>query len=173
MASLPVSTKASPVCDYERLADAPGEGAAESLCASAPCRKDSRCTSAFAFTIVAVNCGTAIYHSRRDPWSVAFVLAASVMLLSLLCLLRVFESLPPGSSSGRRIKAGVWAVSTALTVMFSHRVAALMPFPVAAVIWGLAGSTIVAGFCMLFVCRGEVETVAEEIPPKVSESDIA
>ncbi|KAF0921100.1 hypothetical protein E2562_038625 [Oryza meyeriana var. granulata] len=164
MAVLHVSSQASLHEPLERTC----KGAVEPSCSSDP-SKDGLCTSFFAFIILAVNCATAIYHSRRDPWSVAFVLAAFIILLLLFYALRVFDSLPHGSLRRIHVKAGVWVLSTVLTIMFSYRVAALMPFPVAAVIWAMAGSTIVAGFYMFFVCRDDVESAAEEKPAKVAD----
>uniref|UniRef100_A0A0D9V4W9 Uncharacterized protein n=1 Tax=Leersia perrieri TaxID=77586 RepID=A0A0D9V4W9_9ORYZ len=164
MADFPVSNQASL---HEPL-DRTCKGAVEPSCSSDP-GKDSSCTSAFAFTILAGNCGAAIYHSRRDPWSVAFVLAAFLVLLLLFYALRVFESLPHGSPRRVYVKAAVWVLTTVLTTMFSYRVATLMPFPVAVIVWALAGCTIVAGFCLFFVCRDEVEPAAEENPVEVSD----
>ena len=90
--------------------------------------------SAVALCFLAINSGVAIYHSRRDPSSVLFVVVSFVDLVLLFHLLRVFERLPPGSPKRLQVKAAVWALTTTLTVMFSQRVAALMPAPVAAVV---------------------------------------
>ncbi|KAL5222795.1 hypothetical protein ABZP36_027508 [Zizania latifolia] len=163
MGDLPVRSKASL---YEPL-DRPCQGTGEPSRASDP-GKDSSCTSAFAVIILAGNSVAAIYHSWRDPWSVAFVLAAFLILLSLFYALRLFERLPRGSSRRVHVKAGVWVLTTALTIMFSYRVAALMPLPVAVVIWTMAGSTIIAGFYMFFVSHNEIEATAER-PSKVSD----
>lgn len=129
----------------------------------------SGASSAIALGIVAANCGAAIYHSWHDPWSVAFVVASFLILVLLFLALRVYESSPRGSRRSLHVKAGVWALSTALTIMFSYKVAAFMPFPVAAVVWVTAGSTIFVGFYMLFFCRDEVEPAVEEKPAKVSD----
>jgi hypothetical protein len=111
------------------------------------------CASVIAMFFLALNCGVAIYHSRHDPSSVLFVAACFVDLTLLFYLLRVFEKLPAEESpKRRRVKAAVWALTTTLTVMFSQRVAALMPAPVAAAVWAMAAATIVAGFYMFFVC---------------------
>jgi len=111
--------------------------------------------SAVALCFLAINCGVAIYDSRHDPSSVLFVVVSFVDLVLLFHLLRVFERLPPSSPKRLQVKAAVWALTTALTVMFSQRVAALMPGPVAAVVWVMAAATILAGFCMFFVCRDD------------------
>ena len=160
--------EAPPISDYEAL-DGSGKCTDEPSCSSDPSKDSSSCTSAFAFTILAINCGAAIYHSRRDPWSVAFVLAAFLMLISLLCALRLFESLPRSSPRRSHVKAGVWVLSTVLTILFTYRVAALMPFPVAVVVWAMSVFTILAGFYMFFVCSDEVKAAPEERPAKVSD----
>jgi len=118
--------------------------------------------SAVALCFLAINSGVAIYHSRRDPSSVLFVVVSFVDLVLLFHLLRVFERLPPGSPKRLQVKAAVWALTTTLTVMFSQRVAALMPAPVAAVVWAMAAATILAGFCMFFVCRDDASAAADE-----------
>ncbi|CAO1945764.1 unnamed protein product [Urochloa humidicola] len=141
------------------------EGATKPTSASNPDDgSSSSCWAApsVALVILGGNCGAAIYHSRHDPCAVAFVLASFLILASLFYALRVFETLPRGSPRRSHAKAAVWSLSTVLTLMFSHRVAGLMPFPVAAVVWAVAGSTILAGFYMLFVCR---DATAEEAPP--------
>lgn len=53
--------------------------------------------------------------------------------------------------------------------MFTYRVAALMPFPVAVVVWAMSVFTILAGFYMFFVCSDEVKAAPEERPAKVSD----
>ncbi|KAG8077723.1 hypothetical protein GUJ93_ZPchr0007g4037 [Zizania palustris] len=165
MDDLPVRSKASL---YEPLDRPWWQGTGKPSCASDP-GKDGSSTSVFAVIILAGNSVAAIYHSWRDPWSVAFVLAAFLILLSLFLALRLFERLPPGSSRRVHVKAGVWVLTTVLTIMFSYRVAALMPLPLAVIIWTMAGSTIIAGFYMFFVSRDEIAAAAEERLSKVSD----
>ncbi|CAL4961727.1 unnamed protein product [Urochloa decumbens] len=156
-----------PLKPCERTKPCPcDEGATKPTSASKP-DGSSWWAPSFALVILGGNCGAAMYHSRHDPWAVAFVLASFLILASLFYALRVFETLPRGSPRRGHAKAAVWSLSTVLTLMFSHRVAGLMPFPVAAVVWAMAGSTILAGFCMLFVCRDATE--AEEAPAKLAD----
>ncbi|KAL6840554.1 hypothetical protein ACP4OV_030364 [Aristida adscensionis] len=136
-------------------------------CTSGP-DSPSCCASSFGFTILAINCGAAVYHSWGDPWTVAFVLASFLILVSLFVALRVFETLPRESPRRAHAKATVWTLTTALTLMFSQRVAALMPLPAAVVVWVMAGSTISAGFYVCFLCPDGAATVEEE-PAKLAD----
>ncbi|KAL6615929.1 hypothetical protein ACP70R_038199 [Stipagrostis hirtigluma subsp. patula] len=126
-----------------------------------------------AFVALGANCVAAIYHSRHDPWSVAFVLASFLVLASLFYALRLYEALPRGSPRRARAKAAVWSLSAALTLMFARRVASLiMPrsAAAAAAVWAMAGSTILAGFLVLFVChRDGAADEADEAPPKLAD----
>ncbi|GJN17883.1 hypothetical protein PR202_gb04989 [Eleusine coracana subsp. coracana] len=124
-------------------------------------------TSIIIFLILTANCGAAVYHSRNDPWAMAFVLASFLILLLLFVALRLFEMLPRESPWRAHIKAAVWVLSTALTLMFSQRVASIMPFPAAVLVWVMAVSTISAGFYMFFICP-DGATTAEE-PAKVAD----
>ena len=92
------------------------------------------------------NSALAIYNSWGDAGSVAFALAALVLLF--LCL-REFER--GGRGRDAKIKAAVWALTTLLTAMFASRVAPLMPPPVAAVVWLLAVATAAGGFWAFFL----------------------
>lgn len=124
-------------------------------------------TSAVGFVVLTANCGAAVYHSRNDPWTMAFVLASFLILLLLFVALRLFETLPRESPNRAHVKAAVWVLSTALTLMFSQRVASLMPFPAAMFVWVMTISTISAGFYMFFVCPDpDVAATAEEEPAK-------
>ncbi|KAG1346283.1 hypothetical protein COCNU_06G001120 [Cocos nucifera] len=99
------------------------------------------------------NSVVALYRSRSDPWGMAFVLTSYVDLLLLFWCLRRFESTPEGSPNTGILKMAVWSLSTLLTVMFSYRVASIMPLPVAVVVWTMAGLTIAAGFYAFFIYK--------------------
>ncbi|KAF0910770.1 hypothetical protein E2562_004748 [Oryza meyeriana var. granulata] len=103
------------------------------------------------FGILTVNSGLAIYRSRGDAGAVVFVLGSYAALLLLFHCLSAFERAPPGSAARERLKRTVWALSTFVTAMFAWKVAALMPPPVAAVVWGLAVATSIGGFLAFFV----------------------
>ncbi|KAK8453532.1 hypothetical protein SEVIR_5G297300v4 [Setaria viridis] len=119
--------------------------------------------------ILLLNCCGAIYHSRHDPGSVAFVAASFTDLALLLYLLPRFEGSPLGSRARSRAKAGVWILSSILTVMFSCKVGALMPLAAAIAVWTMGMATVLGGFFMLFLC-GEAEQVnSDDEPLKAAE----
>ncbi|TVU12626.1 hypothetical protein EJB05_46277, partial [Eragrostis curvula] len=95
------------------------------------------------------NSAIAVYRSRDDPASVAFVVVAYAALLLLLRSLREFERARPENRG--RVKAAVWALSTLLTAMFAAKVAPLMPPLVGVVVWVMAAATAGGGFWALFV----------------------
>ncbi|CAN6202572.1 unnamed protein product [Urochloa humidicola] len=105
--------------------------------------------------ILTLSCGSAVCRAAGDTASVVFVVASYVTLLLLFACLRAYELAPPGEAGGRRrdglLRRAVWALSTLLTVMFSWRVAAVMPYwPAALLVWALAAATTVGGFVALF-----------------------
>jgi len=104
---------------------------------------------------LAFNSGMAIHRSRDDPWSVAFVVSTFLDLLLLFFCLQMFEKTPRNSPRRTHLKIAVWCLSTFLTVMFSYRVAALMPIAVAIIVWVMSLSTIGAGFYLFFIYREE------------------
>ncbi|CAO2203842.1 unnamed protein product [Urochloa humidicola] len=99
-----------------------------------------------------LNAGVAMRRAagRGDAGAAAFVAAATALLCALLAAARAHER----AVRRRRclLRAVAWALSAALTAMFAHRVAGLAPAPaVAALIWGMAATTVAGGFCCLFV----------------------
>ncbi|XP_062178863.1 uncharacterized protein LOC133883530 isoform X2 [Phragmites australis] len=105
------------------------------------------------FAFLTFNSGMAIYRSDRDPGSVAFVVVSYLDLVLLFLCLRLFEMAPPDSPRREWLKVCVWGLTTLLTVMFSHKVAAIMPPLVAVVVWAMAFATIGGGFYAFFVHR--------------------
>ncbi|CAL5036714.1 unnamed protein product [Urochloa decumbens] len=107
-----------------------------------------------ALFLVTLSSAVAVYRAAGDAASVAFVIASYLTLLLLFLCLRAYELAPPGEAGGRRdglLRRAVWALSTLLTMLFSWRVAALMPYwPVALLVWALAAATTVGGFVALF-----------------------
>ncbi|CAL5045926.1 unnamed protein product [Urochloa decumbens] len=96
----------------------------------------------------------AINRSWGDAAAVIFVLASYLSLVQLFYCLRWFEASPQGSAARDKARLGVWLTTTLLTVMFSWRVAAVMPaWPVAAGVLFMGGSTIAGGFYALFLHR--------------------
>ncbi|NDW60192.1 hypothetical protein G0P98_27470, partial [Yangia sp. PrR004] len=96
----------------------------------------------------------AIYRSERDLPSILFVAGSYVDLVLLFVCLRLFESAPRDSTRRWWLKACVWALTTLLTVMFSHKVASIMPPLVALVVWAMAFATIAGGFFAFFIYKG-------------------
>uniref|UniRef100_A0A0E0KZ85 Uncharacterized protein n=1 Tax=Oryza punctata TaxID=4537 RepID=A0A0E0KZ85_ORYPU len=111
----------------------------------------------------------AAYRARRAPLDVAFVLFSYADLALLFLCLSMYERLPPpleevqegdsgdGAAVRRRrswLKMAAWALSTALSVAFAWRVAAVMPAPaLKAAVWGMTSTVAVAGLYLLFVYR--------------------
>ncbi|CAL5044630.1 unnamed protein product [Urochloa decumbens] len=96
------------------------------------------------------NSALALYRSRHDPRSAAFVAGAYGALLLLGYFLRRFERGDEGENR-RGTKATVWLLTTLLTAMFSFRVAAVMPPVVGSVVYLMAAATVGAGFWALFL----------------------
>lgn len=111
--------------------------------------------TATGFAFLTFNSGMAIYRSKGDPGSVAFVAVSYLDLLSLFYCLKLYEKAAQDSSGRTRIKWIVWSLTTLLTVMFSYKVAALMPLPVAVVVWAMAAATIAGGFYAFFIYQEE------------------
>ncbi|GJN19340.1 hypothetical protein PR202_gb06607 [Eleusine coracana subsp. coracana] len=102
------------------------------------------------FGYLTFSSGMAVYRSRGDSWTVAFVGFAYLDLLLLLLCLRQYEKTEPGSPLRRRLKALVWILMAALTLVFAYKVAAVMPAAAAAVVWVLAIAVAAAGFVAFF-----------------------
>jgi Family of unknown function (DUF6490) len=99
------------------------------------------------------NSAMAIYKSKDDSYAVSFVLTAYLSLLLLFWCLRSIERAGPNAPQRNRLKAYVWSLCTLLTGMFSYKVAAIMPWPVDLVVWGLASSVVFGGFYVFFLRR--------------------
>jgi len=107
--------------------------------------------TALGFAFLTFNSGMAIYRSDGDRGAVAFVVASYLDLVLLFACLRIFERTPRESPRRGVLKACVWGLTTLLTVMFSHKVAAIMPPLVALVVWAMAFATIGGGFYAFFI----------------------
>ncbi|AQK91217.1 hypothetical protein Zm00014a_026878 [Zea mays] len=102
------------------------------------------------FAFLSFNCGMAVYRSWDDPYAVAFVLAAYAALVLLFRCLHLLER-----RRDQRLKLAVWGLSTLLTLMFSYKIAAVMPPWAQLLVWGMGILTVVAGFYAFFVARPE------------------
>ncbi|CAN6208708.1 unnamed protein product [Urochloa humidicola] len=105
------------------------------------------------FLFLSGNSILAITRSWGDAAAVIFVIASYLSLVLLFYFLRRFEASPAGSAARDRARIGVWLTTTVLTAMFSWRVAAVMPRPVAAGVWLMGGFTIAGGLYALFLHR--------------------
>ncbi|CAL4889163.1 unnamed protein product [Urochloa decumbens] len=102
------------------------------------------------FGFLTFNSGMAVYRSKGDRGAVAFVAFSYLDLLALFYCLRRYEGAEPGSALRDRLKVAVWLLTTALTVLFSYKVAAVMPVAVAVVVWLMAFATVAGGFYAFF-----------------------
>ncbi|KAJ3701391.1 hypothetical protein LUZ61_005096 [Rhynchospora tenuis] len=103
------------------------------------------------FTVLTCNSVLAVYRSKEDAWSVAFVVSAYFALLFLFWCLRLYERTAPNAAQRWKLIVAVWSLSTFLTSMFSYKVANLMPWPVDLVVWSMAASVICGGFYAFFI----------------------
>ncbi|KAG6538342.1 uncharacterized protein LOC122038253 [Zingiber officinale] len=110
---------------------------------------DNKWMNYLSFVFLTYNSGAAVYRSMHDFSSVAFITTSYLDLLLLFWCLRKFET----SAEENRgwLRAAVWVLATLLTVMFSGKVAAVMPWPVSLVVYGMAAVTAVGGFWAFFI----------------------
>uniref|UniRef100_A0A0E0PZI5 Uncharacterized protein n=1 Tax=Oryza rufipogon TaxID=4529 RepID=A0A0E0PZI5_ORYRU len=109
--------------------------------------------TALGFVFLTFNSGMAIYRSDGDLAAVSFVSFSYIDLVLLFVCLRMFEKAEPNSRERGNLKAAVWILTTLLTVVFSYKVAAIMPLPVQILVWAMAGATVLGGFYAFFVHR--------------------
>ncbi|WVZ51864.1 hypothetical protein U9M48_002967 [Paspalum notatum var. saurae] len=116
-------------------------------------------TAGFAYLMF--SSGMALHRSWPDYGAVAFIVFAYADLVALFYCLRRYERSEPGSVTRDRLKAVVWALTAALTLLFSYKVAALMPTAVAVLVWIMGVATIAGGFAAFFCFdnKKDVDTV--------------
>ena len=107
--------------------------------------------SVIGFVGLAVNFALCVHRAEGDRGAIAFAAFSYLNLLLLFWCIRQFEQSPPGSAARGRIKATVWLLATSLTAVFTWKVAALMPLPLAAAAWIMAAATVVGGFYGFFI----------------------
>ncbi|CAD6247583.1 unnamed protein product [Miscanthus lutarioriparius] len=105
------------------------------------------------WTFLTFNSFMALYRSGDDFWAIALVSFSYIDLVFLFCYLRWYER-EPGSPRRHRIKVAVWLLTTLLTAMFAYKVAAVLPLPVAVLVWAMSGATAL-GFYAFFVIHDE------------------
>ncbi|XP_009390128.2 uncharacterized protein LOC135613332 [Musa acuminata AAA Group] len=108
--------------------------------------------SALGFAFLTYSSAVAVYRSRDDASAVTFVAVAYADLWLLFRCLRALERGGEGANNWR-LRAAVWSLVTLLTSMFSYKVAAVMPWPVSVVVWGMAAAVAMGGFWAFFVRR--------------------
>lgn len=104
-----------------------------------------------AFAFLTFNTAIAVRRSIDDHGAVAFAVVSYVDLLCLFWCLRRFER--ANEQDKWWLKVAVWLLASLLTGMFSYKVAAVMPWPVAAILWGMNCATTIGGFYAFFVHR--------------------
>ncbi|GJN38701.1 hypothetical protein PR202_gb27767 [Eleusine coracana subsp. coracana] len=106
--------------------------------------------TALGFLFLTFNSGMAIYRSDGDRSSVLFVVVSYLDLVALFGCLRYYERLDRHSPRRETVKAAVWALTTLLTVIFSYKVAEIMPLAVKVVVWAMAAPHL-RGFYAFFL----------------------
>ncbi|KAG6535841.1 uncharacterized protein LOC122020670 [Zingiber officinale] len=104
-----------------------------------------------AFAFLTFNTAIAVRRSIDDPGALAFTVASYVDLLCLFWCLRRFEWANERDKGW--LKMAIWLLASLLTGMFSYKVAAVMPWPVAAILWGMNCATTMGGFYAFFLHR--------------------
>ena len=118
------------------------------------------CGHCLRFAAAAVVCysfAATAWRVRHDPQDLAFIAATASLLAALLACLRRAERLAPDSPAAerRRVQAAVWALSTALSCAFAYRVAAVMPPPLAVLVWCMTAFVALVGLYLLVLCRDQ------------------
>ncbi|CAN6243583.1 unnamed protein product [Urochloa humidicola] len=108
--------------------------------------------TALGFCFLTFNSGMAIYRAEGDPLAIALVSFSYVDLILLFVHLRYYEQRERAAESARRnLKVAVWVLTTLLTLLFSYKVAAIMPPVVAILVWIMAFTTLLGGFYAFFI----------------------
>ncbi|TVU33079.1 hypothetical protein EJB05_24864, partial [Eragrostis curvula] len=105
------------------------------------------------FAFLTFNSVMAIIRSQGDTMAIVFVGFSYADLVLLFACLRMYERAPAGSSTRGQLKVAVWILTTLLTFTFSYKVAAVMPPPVALVVWLMAFATVAGGFFAFFLYK--------------------
>uniref|UniRef100_A0A0D9UXL9 Uncharacterized protein n=1 Tax=Leersia perrieri TaxID=77586 RepID=A0A0D9UXL9_9ORYZ len=143
----------------------------------APRRAARRLLPCVAGVLVAGHFATCAYRAAGNPSDLAFVAAAYTILGLLLYCVGSFEALaadasPDAAAARERMRPPVWALSAALTALFTSRVAPMMPPPLDAVVVGMAVAVTVGGFCLLFMGNAGEEEDDDDDDEADSDQDI-
>ncbi|CAL5046749.1 unnamed protein product [Urochloa decumbens] len=104
------------------------------------------------FAFLSFNSVMAVYRSNGDTGAITFVAFSYLDLVLLFYSRKIHDGAgdPPNSHRRRVVRASVWVLTTLLTVMFFYKVAAVMPLPLAAVVWAMTAAGMLGifyGFC--------------------------
>ncbi|XP_034587507.1 uncharacterized protein [Setaria viridis] len=105
------------------------------------------------FAYLTFSSGMALHRSWPDPGAAAFVVFAYVDLVLLFFCLRRYERAEPGSKLRDWLKVAVWLLTAALTLLFSYKVASVMPAAAAALVWVMGVATVTGGFVAFFCLK--------------------
>ncbi|RCV22583.1 hypothetical protein SETIT_4G232100v2 [Setaria italica] len=120
--------------------------------------------TALGFLFLTFNSGMAVYRSNGDTGSIIFVVVSYLDLVALFACLRYYERLDRHSPKRETVKAAVWGLTTLLTVMFSYKVAEIMPLAVKLVVWAMAAATSCGGFYAFFIHEEKPALPAAGVP---------
>ncbi|CAN6277971.1 unnamed protein product [Urochloa humidicola] len=103
------------------------------------------------FLLLTLNSAMAIVRSQGDKMAISFVAFSYGILVALFVCLKLYERAGAGSSRRNWLKIAVWVLTTLLTFAFSYKVAAVMPAPIAVLVWLMAFATVAGGFFAFFI----------------------
>lgn len=96
---------------------------------------------------------TAIYQSKGDPATIAFVVGSLSILGGLYWCMREFEKAVAQKAAIKRerLKLAIWLLAMALNTLFSYRVTSVIDSTImSAIVWGIAAVTTVVGCYLMF-----------------------
>ncbi|XBH60923.1 hypothetical protein VPH35_115444 [Triticum aestivum] len=125
---------------------------------------------ALLLALLTFNSVMAVYHSKGDTATVAFVATSYLDLVLLFCCLWLYNTTAAGSAWRNRLKASVWTLTTLLTFSFAYMVmgTAGLTLHVALLVWFIAAATGIGAFSAFFE-QGRINPAPGEpmLPPPV------
>ncbi|XP_058086063.1 uncharacterized protein LOC131233389 isoform X2 [Magnolia sinica] len=107
--------------------------------------------SILAIIFLTVNTAISAIRSLDDPWTFAFVVSVYVLLMLLFLFLHLYDKAPENSDRREKLKIPIWAVASALNIVFAYRVATIMNVAMKCIVWGMAAFSTVSGFYFFFI----------------------
>lgn len=108
---------------------------------------------AISFAFMLYSSGAAIYQSKGDPGTVAFVVGSLSILAGLYYCMHQFERAVAQRDGDKkdRLKLAIWILAMSLNTLFSYRVTTVMDSTVfSIIIWSIAGITTMVGCYLMF-----------------------